>query len=316
MIYDLIIIGAGPAGIEAALQAAGRGLSYVLIEKDDAGALIEQTMANKKFFHVYGRNTAQLKGELAFPDRSKGYELVELWKKQVSQLSFHAGETLLEISGDSKQTFTVTTTKDSYQSRFVLLTSGTFENPKKLNVPGEQGNPNIQYSLDYYFEYQDKDIVIVGGGNSALETAIYCGPDNRVTMVVRGKTFAESATQKNVDDLAELTKQGKIKVIFNASVTNIAENTVDIKNLKSTQTLPYDHLFVHIGFQKPTEFLTSLGITVAEDKPVYNEQFESNIPDLYIAGALTGSDSIVECANQTYDIVDRIAKLCGRGGKN
>lgn len=303
MIYDVIIIGAGPAGIEAALQAAQRKLSYLLLDKYDAGSLIEQTMANKKFYQIYGRNTATLKGQLAFPDRVKGYELVALWKKQLSADGFNPKESVLGIEKNPDGNFRVNTTKAQYDCRFVILTSGTFEDHRVLNCPGEIDNPKIQYSLDYYQQYQNQKIVVVGGGNSAAETAIYCAPDNDVTMLVRTEAFAESITPNNLTDVNSFVKEGKINLLFNTSVDEIGQDELTIQTKDGSQTLPYDLLFIHIGFHKPTDFLSKLGIEVHDDKPVYNENFESNIPGLYIAGALTGSDSIVECANQTYDII-------------
>jgi len=304
--YDLVIIGAGPAGIEAALQAASRGLSYLLIDKFDAGSLIEQTMANKKFFHIYGRNVDLLKGALAFPDRAKGYELVVLWKQQVAPLAFHKGESLKSITRSGQEPFVMTTTNGKYQARFVLLTSGTFEHHKTLQVEGEQSNPKVQYKLDYYQDYQNQKVVVVGGGNSALETVIYCGDHNNVTLLVRRDSFTESATEANVAAVRELATKGNVRVVYNASVTKILPEEVSVQTPGGPLALPYDQLFIHIGFEKPTDFLASLGIAMSNDIPVYNDRFESNIPGLYIAGALTGSDSIVECANQTYQVVHQL----------
>lgn len=312
MIYDLLIIGAGPAGIEAALQAAGRGLSYLLIDKFDAGALIEQTMANKKFYQIYGRNTATMRGSLAFPDRAKGYELVALWKEQVAPLAFHKGESLRSITRSGQEPFVATTTKDQYQARYILLTSGTFEHHKTLQVEGEEGNPKVHYTLDYYQDYRDQKVVVVGGGNTALETAIYCGDANNVTLLVRRDRFTDSSTEANQMAIRELVQKGTLRVVYNAAVAQITPDEVKVQTSQDLLALPYDLLFVHIGFEKPTDFLASLGLEVHSGEPVLNEQFESNIPGLYIAGALTGSDSIVECANQTYQVVHQLPGHSGR----
>ncbi len=309
--YDLIIVGAGPAGIEAALQAAARGLSYLLIDKFDAGSLIEQTMNNKKFYQIYGRNVDLLKGTLAFPDRAKGYELVALWKQQVAPLAFHKEESLRSITRSGSEPFVVTTTKDQYQARYVLLTSGTFEHHKTLQVDGEQGNPKVHYTLDYYQDYRDQAVVVVGGGNSALETAIYFGDANKVTLLVRRDRFTESATEANQMAIRELVQKGTLHVVYHAAVRQITPQEIAVQTGQGPLTLPYDLLFVHIGFEKPTDFLASLGLEVRNGEPVYNEKFESNIPGLYIAGALTGSDSIVECANQTYQVVHQLPNPSG-----
>ncbi len=307
MTYDLIIIGAGPTGIEAALQAKKRGFSYLLLEKDDAGALIEQTMHEKKFYQIYGRNTATIKGDLAFPDRLKGYELVALWKKQTEALSVVRGVTLRSLVKAADE-FVLTTTVEEYRARTILLTSGTFEGERKLEVPGEQGNPKILYRFDYYNSYEGKKILVVGGGNSALETAIECADANTVTMLIRRDDFSSNAAENNRETIREYMAGKKVTVLFGAVVERIDPDMLTANVNGIPQELPYDLLFVHVGFHKPIQFLENLGITCQDGKPVFNEKFETNIPGLYIAGSLTGADSIVECANQAYDIVQALKK--------
>lgn len=305
MVFDCIIVGAGPTGLEAALQARDRGLTYRLIDELDAGSLIERTMANKKFYHVYGRNSAPHRGLLAFPDRVKGLELVKLWKEQAKALNFQKNESLTAINRQG-ETFEVTTNRETYRCRFVILTSGTFEHPKTLGLPGEADNPKVHYALDYYEEYRGEKIVIVGGGNSAVETAVYAAPHNQTTLVVRKDHLRDSVTPLNRKAVDELVAAGKLTISWGGTVESIAENELTIKTHNQTTVIPYDRLFIQIGFRKPTEFLTGLGIELRDEQPVLTDQFETNIPGLYIAGALTGADSIVECADQSIKIIHHL----------
>ena len=308
--YDLVIIGAGPAGIEAGLQAKAAGMNYLLLERFDAGSYIDLTMRNKKFYHVYGKNTTQLKGDLAFPDRARGFQLVELWKKQAAELSFKPEVTLQSLTKNADGVFILSTTRGEYQTKNVLLTSGTFESRKRLGVEGEEGNEKVIYEYDYYTEYEQEQIIVVGGGNSALETAIAMaeGDDNHVSIIVRKPAFHKSATETNLKAIQDFVDQKKVTIFFESAVSSITSDEVQVSIAGKIESLPYDRLFVHVGFEQPTEFLNSLGIKLENNNPVFNEQFESSIAGLFIAGALTGADSVIESSNQAYEIVRRLAK--------
>ncbi|MBI5138331.1 MAG: NAD(P)/FAD-dependent oxidoreductase [Candidatus Vogelbacteria bacterium] len=319
-IYDIVIVGGGPAGIEGALQAKKTGLSYMLIEKTYPGSLIIDTMAEKKFYHVYGRNTATLKGALTFPDRITGKELVTLWQKQAETLNVKI-DTVLRIQKEG-DTFVVKTPTThvlpvytspacvEYKARRVLLTSGTFENPRKLHVPGEEGHPNIFYALDYYNDYSNKTIIVVGGGNSALETAIYHGEQNKIVLIVRKDHFTDSVTEKNKAEVGAMVGEEKVEICWQSKVEAITGNSATINKSGMTHQLPFDYMFVHAGYEKPLEFLKSAGIEIEESigggKPKFDENFETNVQGLYIAGSLTGADSVIESANQAYTIVNNL----------
>ena len=260
-VYDLIIIGAGPAGLEAALQAQSRGMNYLLLEQDEAGSLIHNTMAEKKFLHVYGRNTATLKGILPFPDRLKGGELVAIWRESVKTLSFKPKTKVQSVTKEN-DTFKVQTETELYTSKKVILTSGTFEKHRTLGIPGELANPNLFYTLDYYQDYENKKVLVVGGGNSALETAIHLADYNTVTLIVRKNSFAANVAANNLESIDTLMKENKVAVFFETTPTEIHPTEALFKKGTESITFPYDLFFVHAGFVHPSEFLASMGIEV------------------------------------------------------
>ncbi len=316
MQYDVCIIGAGPAGIEAALQAQASNLSFTLLERFEAGSYIDQTMRNKKFYHVYGTNTAPHTGLLAFPDRVKGYELVDLWKAQAVSLMYRPHTLVTGIRKDADG-FVISTSHGDVQARSVVLASGTFESRKRLGVEGEDGNAKIHYEYDYYTDYEDEQIVIVGGGNSALECAIGVvegGLNNTVTLLVRKPVLHESVTDRNRDTLAEFIANGDVTVHYHATVRSLGEDDVRVRIGDSEQMIPYDRLFVNIGFEKPTGFLESLGIRVVDERADYDPvTFETNVPGLYVVGTLTGADSVIEASQQAEKIIQSMAQLRTRG---
>lgn len=303
--YDLIIIGAGPAGLEAALQAEQAGLSYLLLDQYTAGSLIENTMAEKKFLHVYGRNTATLRGLLPFPDRIKGQELVDIWKERAQTLVFKPHTKVTRVTQENGKLL-VHTEQETLSAKRVLLTSGTFENHRTLGVPGEKGNPNLFYTLDYYQDYEDKRVLVVGGGNSALETAIHLADYNAVTLIIRRGAIADNVAENNKKSMEELEREGKLTVLFNTTAKEIRETEAVFESQGREITLPYDLFFVHAGFIQPTEFLEAMGIETRDGKALFNENYETKVPGLFIAGALTGADSVIESANQSVDIINRL----------
>ncbi len=308
MRYSLCIIGAGPAGLEAALQAQAAGLPYVLIERYGPGSYIDKTMRNKKFYHVYGRNTAPHKGMLDFPDRTRGYELVDRWKRQAQGLNFKPDTNVLSVTKHDDH-FTVETSEGTIESTFVLLTSGTFENYRRLGLEQETTLSNVHHEYDYYTEYEDERIVVVGGGNSALETAVGVAENglNKVLLVVRKPDFHPSATQNNRDAVAELRTKNLVTPIFTAQITAIASDELTMTVDGAPEQLPYDRLFIQIGFEQPVEFLGRVGVELRDGLPVFDDRFESNQPGLYIAGALTGADSVIEACDQATGIIGRLA---------
>lgn len=303
-VYDLIILGAGPAGLEAALQAKTKGIDALLVDREEAGSLIWNTMHGKKFLHAYGRNTQKPQGLINFPDRLTGGELVRLWREQAKELEYKPGTNFISLK-KAGEIFELKTTDGELRAKNVLLATGTMDNPNKLGVPGEEKFP-VRYELDYNEIPFEQKIIVVGGGNSAVETALECGLDNPVKMIVRKDHLRESVTDRNKDELKKAIEAGEVEMIYETEITEIKDGEVVLNN---GQTEPYDQLYVHIGYKTPSEWLTSLSLTLNEQGlPKIKDNFESSLPHLFVAGALTGADSVVESANQSIKIIDHLTK--------
>lgn len=304
--YDLVIAGGGPAGIEALLQATSRGMRAVLLEREEAGAVIAATMSGKRFYHAYGRNAAPPSGLLYFPDRKIGSELVEGWKKQLAGLSYLPHTIFSGITQDAGG-YAFATDKGVFRAPRMILATGTFTTPRKLAVPGEIDNRHIAYEFDYRELPMDKQMLVVGGGNSAVESALELSLDNAVTLVVRKPALAETVTERNRAELDKEVSKGAIKLLFETRPVAFAENVVTLDCRGKTSSETFDRIYVHIGYEKPEAWLRSLDLSVGPlGFPALSQNLETSRANIFVAGALAGSDSIVGSANQAIEIVERI----------
>jgi thioredoxin reductase/ferredoxin len=258
---DVVIIGAGPAGLASTLGAIDKKLRYVTLEQEPSlgGAI----------FH-YPRNkiamTAPVKlpiiGEVKMGEISKE-ELLAFWHKVIQKtgIKINYNERMEKIAKVSNG-FLIKTTKQTYQTRAILLAIGRRGTPRKLDVPGEE-LPKVVYRLVDPEQYRNMHVLVVGGGDSALEAAISIAeePGTTVTLSYRSEAFGRGK-QKNRDRLDALSAKGKIKVMLKSTVETIEQNKVTLKFEGQKVTLPNDGVIVCAGGILPTPFLKEIGILV------------------------------------------------------
>lgn len=258
-VLDVAIVGAGPAGIAAAAAAHEHKLSYVALEQEqDLGGTI---------FH-YPRRKLVLVQAVDVPlwGRMKEAEyqkedllevLLDLTRR--FHLKLHFGEKVLEIRKDGG-VFSLRTPKGVYLSRFVVLALGRRGTPRKLNVPGEE-RPKVMYQLLDAESYTRQNVLIVGGGDSAIEAALGLARQegNRVTLSYRREKLVR-IKKKNEDRITAMIKDGSVKAIFNSEVVEIAEDHVRLKVGGQETRLPNDFVFVFAGGEPPFGFLRQIGV--------------------------------------------------------
>lgn len=259
-LLDLIIVGAGPAGIAASLKAKADGLQFVTLEQNQLGGTVSHYPRNK--IVMTSPVTLPLAGKFSLRETSKE-ALLSRWQQIVEAYDppIHFGERLTAVSGQAGN-FTLTTTKTSYRAKNILLCIGRRGTPRQLDVPGEE-LPKVVYQLIDSAQYVGQDVLIVGGGDSALEAAIAVAEESNtsVTLCYRGKGFSR-AKPKNTEKLQLLENAGRVTVLLEAQPVEILAESVVIIHGGRKQTLPNDAVIICAGGILPTPFLQSLGIEV------------------------------------------------------
>jgi len=260
---DLVIVGAGPAGIAAGLEAKKRGLSYMLIEQEEFGGAIRhyprQKMVMSRGFELPGCNPIP-------PGTLSKEELIEHLSEQVRQqdLKINERERVEAVDPLPGGGFTVRTSKREMKSSSVLLTVGRRGTPRRLNVAGED-SAKVAYRLIDPELYQHAHILVVGGGDSAVEAACALSEqtDNRVALSYRRATInrPKADNQKRLQEAAEA---GRVQLLLPSQVKEIGVDRVHIDHDGEELVLPNDYVFVFAGGVLPTKFLQSSGVKMQQ----------------------------------------------------
>lgn len=259
-IYDVAIVGAGPAGFAATLQAQKQGLRYVTFDQSDLGGTIltyprqKIVMTQPMNIPIYGKfNARQIRKE----------ELIGLFEGIAKQTgtAIHANEkleTLKRVNGH----YEVTTSKGSYLAQRIVLAIGRRGTPRKLGVPGEV-SAKVAYKLLEPEQYRGMRALVVGGGDSAVEAALALAnqPGTEVTLSYR-KAVLTRTKQKNLEAMERAIAQGRIRALFESNVTEILEDRVYLQHGEKHGALKNDYVFIFAGGELPTGFLQKLGIRI------------------------------------------------------
>ena len=264
--YDVIVAGAGAAGLNAALELQERGLRVLVLEKNRIAETIEDFPEGK---WVYAEPDAvPPKGKL-WLDGARKEDLLERWHQIIrdNRLEVHVEEGLTRLARRSNGYFDVTTSKARYRARRVILATGQRGNARRLGVPGED-REQVYHRLYSPGHYHGESILVVGGGNSAVEAALSLAENNRVTISYRGAEFSR-VFHDNERKLKDAVAAGRIEVLYNSHVREFGEKTCRIEigegTAKRSVERAYDHAFVLIGAEVPADFLRSLGIRLEND---------------------------------------------------
>ena len=259
-ITDVIIIGAGPAGISATLAAKKLGLTSVTLEQDSLGGTV-YTFPRAKIVMTSPMDLP-LYGKAKLYNTSKD-ELLTLWKKVIAEHDIKISEHIKvdQIIPTEHDTFKVTTnTGEEYIGNNILLAIGRRGTPRKLNVPGEESQ-KVAYRLLEPEQIQNKKVLVVGGGDSAIETVLLLKDENEATLSYRKDQFSR-LKPKNKENINQAIEDGSVKVLFNSNVISINDKHVLLKIDDDTTQIDNDLVYIFAGGELPTAFLQKAGVEV------------------------------------------------------
>jgi bacillithiol disulfide reductase len=319
---DLIIIGAGPAGLSAAEAAKREGLSYLVIEKGTIANTVRQYPVGRTMFST--PNEVEMHEGALKPVREKPTreELLSHYIHFVldNDLRINTGETVLSIIGDVENGFVVRTDCGEYQARRVLFAIGAMDNPRRLGVPGED-LPKVHHRFVDPYPYVRKEALVVGGGNSAAEAALFLSEEGaRTTMAIWREDWENRDPKAGAmkhwvrTPLEAEIEAGRLKVVLYKKIDEIREREVTLTTeAGESMTLANDVVFVLTGSDADLSLLKALGVKTEPGKltavPVYNpETFETNVRGVYVVGHFTHARHIKAAIDVPRRIVPLIAK--------
>jgi thioredoxin reductase/Pyruvate/2-oxoacid:ferredoxin oxidoreductase delta subunit len=257
--YDVVIVGCGPAGLSAGLSSIHHKLKYKLIEQEDSlGGAVYHYPRQK--IAMTAPVVLDIIGTVKFGEVQKE-KLLEFWNGVVQktglEIGFRERMEAIEKAGDG---YLVKTNKGSYSTKSVLLTMGRRGTPRKLDVPGEETH-KVVYRLIDPEQYKGQAVLVVGGGDSALEAAIAISEQEGTHVILSYRSAAFSRVkQKNRTLLEQGEKSGRIQVMLNSGVKEILEKEVIIDSEGKRQTFKNDAVIVCAGGLLPTPLLQKIGI--------------------------------------------------------
>lgn len=258
--YDLIIVGAGPAGISATLQAKKQGLKALTLEQDTLGGTVYSFPRSK--IVMTSPMDLPLFGKVKLTETKKS-ELLGLWQNVLSKNDLRIKENAkVESITKTGEHFTVLLQSgETFKSKSVLLAIGRRGTPRKLNVPGEE-REKVAYRLIEPEHISGKNILVVGGGDSAIESALLLAEQNHVTLSYRGEAF-QRIKPRNNERIQEAIANNQIRMWFKSNVMVIGEDHVSLSlHDNEALTIPNDLVYIFAGGELPTQFLQKAGIEI------------------------------------------------------
>lgn len=291
-ILDILIIGAGPIGLNCALEAEKNHLNYLIIEKGTIVNSLYNYPLYMKFFSTADKleiDGIPFISAAPKPGRQEALEYYQGIARQ-KNLNINLYEKVLKVSKD--EIFEIKTSKSKYYAKNVIISTGFYDIPNLMNIPGE----NLEKVRHYYTEpypYAKQKIVVVGSSNSSVDAALETYRKGaEVTMIIRNSEISKSVKYWVKPDIENRIAEGSIKAFFNSELIEIKEHSVVFRNEKGEICeIENDFVLAMTGYLPDFDFLKNSGIELKGEcqNPVYNpETMETNIPNLYLAGVVCG----------------------------
>jgi thioredoxin reductase (NADPH) len=291
--YDVLIVGAGPIGLACGIEAKRRNLTYLLIEKGCLVNSIFNYPTNMTFFSTSDRLEIGDVPFISHGNKPTRREALEYYRRVAGNwnLNIKTYEKVTGISGQVND-FEIVTDLSQYRARTGIISTGYYDNPNLMNIPGE----NLAKVRHYYDEphpYAYREVAVIGAGNSAVDVALELFRISaNVTMIIRETEFKDGIKYWVKPDIENRIKEGSIEAFFNSNLKEIHENEIIFSTPAGEKKIPNDYVLAMTGYHPDFDFLKQMGIQLSDDgslTPVFNENsYQTNRPGIYLAGVVCG----------------------------
>ncbi len=313
--HDIVIVGAGPSGLSAAIHASELGLSYLLLEAEEAPANTIRKYQRGKHVMAEPRGLPLL-GPLPFAAATRE-AVLEHWEEAIAEhrLDIRYGAKALGVNRLDDGLEIVLADGEKLKAAHVVLAVGVQGNLRKLEIPGGDA-PQVQYQLDDPQAYRDETIVVIGGGDSGVENALALAGRNQVIVVNRDEDFS-NCRESNLSQLTEARQKGALDWLLQTTPKAIDCNakgefpiTLVVSTPEGIERIPCHRVIARLGALPSRPLLENFGVTFQTPDPTalpqLSPRYESNVPGLYIIGALAGYPLIKQGINQGYEVIEHI----------
>ncbi len=314
-IYDIAVLGAGPGGLSAAAHAAELGVAHILLESSPKIANTIQKYQKGK--HVMAEpGILPLRSPIEF-DAGTREVILGSWEEGIAlhETNVRFGAEVSKIEGEKGAFVVGLSNGEAVTAKNLILGIGMQGNPRQLGVAGDQAD-FVQYQLDDPAEYNGEVIVVVGAGDAAIENALALAPNNKVYIVNRKDEFAR-AKEGNLNLISAAIDSGAVECFYGTTPERIDPPADEehkgifvLNTSKGEASVPVHRIIGRLGAIAPRRLVESFGIEFPNDDPnaipALSSQYESNVPGIYVIGALGGYPLIKQAMNQGYEVVEYI----------
>ncbi len=296
---EVIIIGGGPCGLAAAIALQNIGIKPLVIEKGNIVNAIYHYPTHQTFFSTsekleIGNVPFIIEGRKPKRNQALAYYREVAKRKQIRVNAF---EKVTGVTKLDNGNFRITTSKDGYQSKNVIIATGYYDNPNYMNVPGED-LPKVFHYFKEPHPYFDKDVVVIGGKNSSIDAALeLVNADARVTVLYRGSEYSTSIKPWILPEFEALVRNGTINMEFHANVIEITEGAVKYQVGEVQKEVRNDYVFAMTGYHPDHSFLQKMNIEIEKDtgRPSFNpDTMETNVKGIFISGVIAAGNNANE----------------------
>lgn len=295
---ECIIIGGGPCGLAAAIALKNIGKNPLVIEKGNIANALYHYPTHQTFFSSSEKLAIGDVPFITVERKPKRNQALTYYREVVKQkdVRINRYESVLNVKQE-KDVFTVETSKEEYEAKYIIVATGYYDHPNYMNVPGEDLDKVLHYFKEGH-PYFDTDVVVIGGKNSAVDAALELHKAGaRVTNLYRGNDYSVSVKPWILPEYQALVKNEEIKLEFNAHVLEITPHSVRYQVGDEVKEIDNDFVFAMTGYHPDHPFIKKMGVAIDDitGRPQFNpETMETNIKNLFIAGVIAAGNEANE----------------------